>query len=88
MFLQRYAQESIDFRNQVKWFTTFIGKKSTAEFLKQYLQGHIADTHRDIFNIVVIYDEIMIDGSHTKRWMLCWKFVHELKRVETIDQSK
>lgn len=67
MFLQKYAQESLNFKDQIKWFTTLCGKQSTCKFMKTYLEEMVSGLK------IIIQESILL--GETKRWIIAWKFI-------------
>ena len=64
------AIESVKYKNNIKWFTSLIGKKTTFNFIKTYLK-EMLDTGE--YDIIIASTEIY-EGA-TKRWIIGWKFV-------------
>ncbi|CDW82307.1 sam-dependent methyltransferase [Stylonychia lemnae] len=78
-FLCRLAHESAKYRNNIKWFTSLIGKKTTFEFMKTYLKEMILDSS-DHMDDGIDYDILIATGEieegQTKRWLIGWKFIN------------
>eukprot|EP00347_Sterkiella_histriomuscorum_P012059 403370045 len=73
-FLCEYAQESLKFKNQVKWFTSLIGKKTTYEFIKNYIVNMLKfDSGEEEYDILIASGEI--EEGQTKRWLIGWRFI-------------
>ena len=65
-FLWRMVKESVKYKNRIKWFTAFIGRKMDFVFLWNYLQWMLDDEF--------LYTSGTIEMGHTKRWLIGWSF--------------
>jgi len=63
-------QESVDFKDQVRWFSCMFGKRSTYEYAQTYLRVFIADQTP----AALVIAKGKIELGKTKRWLLAWCF--------------
>ena len=70
-FLERYAQESVSYWEQVKWFTSLVGKRTSFEYIQTYLTVMV---DRGDLDLVIATGEIEL--GKTRRWLLAWQFTN------------
>ncbi|KAJ6241764.1 sam-dependent methyltransferase [Anaeramoeba flamelloides] len=69
-FLLRMVNESLQFQNNITWFTSMVGKKSTILIIKKELNKH---------KVPIIKTSTLFQGK-TIRWVIAWSFCKDFKQ--------
>jgi methyltransferase len=69
VFVQKLIDDSLCLRDQVRWYTTMLGKKSSVKKIKAYLKDK---------KVPMVTSTEFIQGK-TRRWGLAWSFVQSVK---------
>jgi 23S rRNA (adenine1618-N6)-methyltransferase len=64
-FVTRIVEESLVLREKVSWYTSMLGKMSSAKAIINFLK------EKDVSNWAVGSIDV---GAHTKRWIVAWSF--------------
>jgi len=75
-FVKIKIEESIEFQQQILWFTTILGKKQSAVLVRS-----------QIFKTRCSFKETKINQGRQSRWCIAWSFFFKLRQKFTFDCS-
>jgi len=66
-FIQRLLQESQKHKEDIRWYTTLIGKKIDFEFINRYIKHFVVDVKQTRMGT--------IDQGKNRRWVIAWSYL-------------